>query len=85
MNNIIMVGRIFQLRKNEIIIAVNSNKKDKKKNFIHYKVVITVANGIGKKVLEYCHQGDIIGIKGHIEDNNKIVADKVSFLSSAKN
>lgn len=52
-------------------------------------------NGIATNVEEYCHKGDLIGVKGKIqirsyEENEEtkyvteIIADKVSFLSSKK-
>ena len=46
---------------------------------------------VAENTAEYCHKGDVIGIKGRIQtytkDNNKItqiVAEKVTFLSSKK-
>lgn len=56
----------------------------------------TLWQGVAEKTSEYCKKGDMIGIRGRIEtsvyENDKgeknkrtqIVADKVSFLSSAK-
>lgn len=52
-------------------------------------------NGVANATTEYCKKGDIIGIKGNLktdyyikEDNKikvtKIVAEKVTFLSSKK-
>jgi len=52
-------------------------------------------NGIATSVGEYCHKGDLIGIKGRIqirtyEDNEEtkyvteIIAEKVTFLSSKR-
>ena len=51
--------------------------------------------GIATQVAEYCHKGDLVGVKGRIqnrsyEDNDEvkyiteIIADKVSFLSTKK-
>ena len=52
-------------------------------------------NGIAKNVCEFCHKGDLIGVKGRLQirdyqenDETKyiteVIADKVSFLSSKK-
>lgn len=52
-------------------------------------------NGIATQVSEYCHKGDLIGIKGRIQNRSyvedeevkyitEIIADKVSFLSTKK-
>ena len=52
-------------------------------------------NGIASQVKEYCRKGDLIGIKGRIQNRSyieneetkyitEIIVDKVSFLSSKK-
>lgn len=53
-------------------------------------------NGVAEKTVEYCRKGDVVGVRGRIQtnmyedkDGNKkkdmsIIADRVSFLSSAK-
>ncbi len=53
-------------------------------------------NGIAQNTSEYCHKGDIIGVKGRLqtreiekEDGSKekvmdVVAEKVTFLTSKK-
>ena len=35
-------------------------------------------------MIQHCKKGDIIGVKGTIESGNKLVADKLTFLSSYK-
>ena len=51
-------------------------------------VKVTLRGGVAESTTEYCRKGDLIGIKGRIEStkngNTKLVADKVSFLSSKK-
>lgn len=48
-------------------------------------------NGIASNTCEYCHKGDLIGIKGRLQNiknkhgnkySNEIVVEKLSFLSS---
>lgn len=53
-------------------------------------------NGIAKNTSEYCHKGDLVGVKGRLqtrkyEDDNKedkyiteVIVDKVSFLASKR-
>ena len=53
-------------------------------------------NAVANSTAEYCHKGDIVGIKGRIqvsnyddEDGNKkymteVIAEKVTFLTSKK-
>ena len=48
-------------------------------------------DNISKNVCEYCKKNDVIGIKGRIESvkendnyNVRIIAEKVTFLSSSK-
>ena len=60
-------------------------------------VPITLYNGVAESVKEYCKKGDVVGIKGRIQMFPKvgkddfqegieigIIADKVTFLSSAR-
>ena len=37
-----------------------------------------------ERIEEYCKPGDMLGIKGKIKHPNKLVAEKISFLSSRK-
>ena len=54
-------------------------------------IPIVLKDAIGKNVCEYCKKGDILGIKGRTESikeddsyNIRIVAERVTFLSSKK-
>ena len=45
-------------------------------------------NAIAENTSEYCRKGDVIGIKGRLQANEKkeieLIAEKVTFLSSKK-
>lgn len=53
-------------------------------------------NGIAKNTSEYCHKGDLVGVKGRLQTRKylneaeeekyitEVVVDKVSFLASKK-
>ncbi len=79
-----------------VTVAVNRNFKNSEGIYDVDYIRCTLWNGIAESACEYTHKGDLIGIKGRIQnnvytdnDNNKkytyeIIADKVSFLSSKK-
>ena len=105
LNHVVLVGRLVrepELKSSEkgkqymqITVAVPRSFKNAdgeyESDFIDCKLWDVVA----KSTSEYCHKGDIIGIKGRIQtsvveiDNKKkyytdIIAEKVTFLSSKK-
>ena len=105
LNHIVLVGRLVrepELKSSEkgkqymqITVAVPRSFKNAdgeyESDFIDCKLWDVVA----KTTSEYCHKGDIIGIKGRIQtsvvevDDKKkyytdIIAEKVTFLSSKK-
>lgn len=53
-------------------------------------------DGVAQNTAEYCHKGDIVGVKGRIQTRNiekedgtkekiqEIIAEKLTFLSSKK-
>ena len=87
LNQIILVGRIIEIGEEEIIIKVPRSFKNEQGEYEEDNIPITIKEYIFTNVKEYCYKGDIVGIKGHIESENKvmqIVAEKVTFLSSKK-
>ncbi len=79
-----------------ITVAVNRNFKNSEGIYDVDYIRCTLWNGIATSACDYTKKGDLIGVKGRIqnndyvdEDNNKkytyeIIADKISFLSSVK-
>ena len=79
-----------------ITIAVPRSYKNENGEYDTDFVDVVLWNGIAENTAEYCHKGDIIGVKGRIqsreytnsEDEKKhiieVVAEKVTFLSSKK-
>lgn len=76
-----------------ITIAVPRSYKNENGEYDTDFVKCKLWGGIAEKITEYCHKGDLIGLKGRLEtrqyedDNGKhylqeVVAEKVSFLSS---
>lgn len=80
-----------------ITIAVSRNFKNPEGIYETDYLSCTLWNGIAESTCEYTHKGDLVGVRGRLQnkvyidqDNNKkyineIIADKVSFLSCKKN
>ncbi len=105
-NVVFLIGRLTndpELKKTEndktyafITVAVQRDFKNSDGIYESDFIRCNLWNGIANQVGEYCHKGDLIGIKGRIqnrsyeEDNGElkyiteIIADKVSFLSTKK-
>lgn len=106
LNQVIIAGRIVNIKeitnnctgktKAEMIVAVPRSYKNIDGNYETDFIACTIWGEIAQTTMEYCKQGDIVGVKGRIEtqpsinsDNStsykmEIVAEKVSFLSSGK-
>ena len=103
MNQVVLVGRLCaepeitgegERQRSVVTIAVNRPFKNMEgiyeTDFIH----CVLWNNIALNTFEYCHTGDVIGIKGRLqtrsyEDETKtkkyvmeVIAEKVTFLSS---
>ena len=79
-----------------INVAVNRNYKNEEGLYETDYIDCTLWNGIAESTCEFTRKGDLVGIKGRIQNNNyvdkdgnkkygyEIIADKVSFLSTKK-
>ena len=50
-------------------------------------IPIILWGGIAESTMDYCHKGDLVGIKGRLqmkEDKIEIIAEKITFLSSKR-
>lgn len=79
MNQAILVGRLKEINNNTITIEVTDTDGKKIKCFID------MSDTILKNVREYVHHDDILGIRCKVGDQNTLIADKVTFLSSRNN
>lgn len=86
MNNVILVGRITDFEGNEVTISVTRNYKNEDGIYMSDLIPIWLSANIGEKMKEFCEIGDVIGVKGRLENRAGVVvmADKVSFISSKK-
>ena len=98
MNQVILVGRIEKFlgerhlddqQKTTVVLKINKPFKNKEGIYEADYLNVDVYGNICANMLEYCKPDDVIGIKGRLaqlenEDYPKIIADKITFLSSRK-
>lgn len=100
LNQVIIVGRLVkevELKKLEsgknvanVTLAVPRSWKNEEGMYDTDFIECVLFDNIAGNTSEYCHKGDIIGVKGRIQCNdetehrNEIIAEKVTFLSSKK-
>ena len=106
LNQVVLVGRLTEdpavaetvngKKMTSVVIAVQRNFKNTDGVYETDFIRCVLWNAIASNTSEYCHVGDVIGIKGRLqnrsyEDENKetkyiteVIAEKVTFLSSGK-
>lgn len=106
LNQAVLVGRIVyepELRETDngnkianVTLAVPRSFKNSDGEYDTDFINCVLWRGVAENTVEYCHKGDLVGVKGHIqtrdvelEDQTKrkyveVVAEKVTFLSSKK-
>lgn len=95
LNQIVLVGRLVkkptileQEKKAAIItLAVPRNFKNENGEYETDFIDCTLLGGVAEQTCEYCEKGDLVGVRGRIQNLNdtaqlQIVAEKVTFLSS---
>ena len=97
LNQVVLVGRLVEDPKvitnesgkkfSNITIGVPRPYKNKDGLYDTDFIEVTLWNNIAENTAEYCKKGDIIGVKGKLKRTGielKIVAEKITFLSSNK-
>ena len=86
MNNVILVGRITSFEGNEVTISVNRNYKNEDGIYMSDSIPVWLSANIGEKMKEFCQIGDVIGVKGRLENRGEVVvmAEKTTFVSPKK-
>lgn len=104
MNQVVLVGRLCAdpevvtmeegRQRGVISIAVNRTFKNSEGIYETDFIRCVLWNNIALNTFEYCHTGDVIGIKGRLQTRNyedeeknkkfimEVIAEKVTFLSS---
>lgn len=89
LNQVVLVGRIEQLQKDEkgisITIVVPRSYKNEDGIYENDYIIIKLYKGISESAYEYCKKGDLVGIKGRLQmkDNLEVIAEKVTFLKQS--
>ena len=99
LNQIIVVGRlVHDLEIKELnnkkkvatmTLAVPRSWKNSEGEYDTDFIPCVLWDGIATNTTEYCHKGNIVGVKGRMQKENendelRIIAEKVTFLSSSK-
>ncbi len=98
LNQVVIVGRMTEnptIKEGEtktiMNLAVNRSFKNADGIYETDLVPCILWEGIATNVMEYCHKGDVVGVRGRLEsvvdpETNtsrlQVIAEKVSFLSS---
>ena len=106
LNQVVLVGRLtddIQVISKEngkkvssLVLAVQRTFKNPDGIYEADFIRCTLWNAVAASTSEYCHKGDIVGIKGRLQVNSyedkdgtkkystEVIAEKVTFLSSKK-
>lgn len=105
MNNVMLVGRIandFEVKKLEsgkevttISLAVNRSFKNADGIYETDFINCVLWEGLAVNINEYCHKGDMIGVRGRLQTNTyekdeikhkvlDVIVEKITFISSKK-
>lgn len=104
LNQTVLVGRLVRepevkeledgKKVSNMTLAIPRSYKNENGEYETDFVDCVLWNGVAQSTAEYCHQGDVLGVKGRIqtdtyetEDGTKkkvtqVIAEKISFLSS---
>ena len=89
-NMVYLIGRLstdVNEKDSKITLAVQSSIKNEEGIYDTYFIDILLYENMLKNSMEYLKKGDLVAIKGRLIIKNnelKVVADKLSFLSSEK-
>lgn len=95
LNQIVLVGRLTNIKKDNeenntiVSVVVPQTFKNENGEYDNNYIDIVMSGNVASNVINYCKNGDLIGIKGKVQrlDNTKeieIIADRVTFLTSGK-
>ncbi len=104
MNSVTLVGRITAdpeikelndgTKRTNITIAVQRNYKNASGEYETDFIKCVLWNGTAEATFNYCHKGDIVGIKGRLQTRNyenenkekkyvqEVLTEKITFISS---
>lgn len=82
MNQFTIVGHLVEepienLETGEVELKINIYQ-----NNITADVVVKTNGILADNAIKYGHIAQLIGVKGHFEDNGQLIADKITFLNT---
>lgn len=93
-NQVVLIGRIVKNIDDDskyMIIAVSRSYKNENGEYETDLIDVFIKGHIAEATKEYCHEGDLIGVRGFVETIVKdeirytnIIANKISFLSNTE-
>ena len=106
MNNVTLVGRLVRdpevkelndgTCRTFITIAISRDYRNSEGERVTDFINCVLWNGVANAAKDYCHQGDVVGIKGKLQSRNyetsdnekkyilEVAVDKIAFLSIDK-
>lgn len=92
LNQVVLVGRLTEIKREneytiEIELAVPRSFKNADGIYDTDYIKCMVNGNVAKNTEEYCNKGDLVGIKGRVQEKDgimNIIAEKITFLSSKK-
>lgn len=96
LNQLVIVGKITnkpilekenEKSKSEIKLAVSRTYKNNEGIYEKDFIPVILYKSMAENIVEYCDEGDLIGIKGRLETQNEklvVIADRMTFLSTRK-
>ena len=105
LNQVVIVGRLVKdpelvetesgKKVTNITLAVPRSYKNTDGEYDTDFVDCTLWTGVAESTSEYCHKGDLLGIKGRLQTSNyekdgekkyktTVIAEKITFLTSKK-
>lgn len=82
LNQVVMVGRLVkEPTKEELVISVSRNYKNE--DGLYDDDIFVIHHKMPSIVEQNVHEGDLVGVKGRLE-NNEIKAEKITFLAKKR-
>lgn len=107
LNQVVLVGRLTEdpmveettngKKYTSIVVAVQRNFKNSEGLYETDFIRCVLWNGMASNTSEYCHTGDMVGIKGRLQNRSyetedketkyitEVITEKITFLSSNGN
>jgi single-strand DNA-binding protein len=86
MHNIVyLIGRLaHDIKGNTLTLAVQRSYKNEKGIYETDFIECEIFGKLAEHTIEYCHKGDLVGIKGQLRTGGIVIIDKISFLATKR-